>query len=477
MVSLGPQNKPLLRRRNTLSNYFQSLLDAMLVMGGMLVTTQILEGYFSMPYIILTLVLLASMALSYDHFGVYRVYNSAISKALTILKAWSVSFAILLIIGFLTKNTSFYSRRVLASMFLLGYFSQLACHIGLFHIQRRFFNSKQASNTLVIGTGHLAEYISERIGSNPWLQQNVVGLVSVSSDVRLNAYEGETQADSIGDISELRSIIEKYDIEIVYIAVPLEVSSLIEQIYFDLLDANIDVHWAPNIFAMSLINHSVREIAGLPIITLSETPLVGTHRMMKMIEDRVLASIAIVLVSPLLIVVSLLIKLESRGPVFFLQPRTGWDGEEFLIWKFRSMYVSEDLAQLEFASGKLAQATQNDPRVTRFGRFLRKSSIDELPQLINVLLGEMSLVGPRPHAVQHNVEYSTKITAYLARHRIKPGITGLAQVNGYRGETPEIELMENRVKYDLEYINNWSLGLDISIMLRTIWSLFKHKAH
>jgi putative colanic acid biosynthesis UDP-glucose lipid carrier transferase len=232
-----------------------------------------------------------------------------------------------------------------------------------------------------------------------------------------------------------------------------------------LLNENVNIHWAPNIFALNLINHSVKELAGIPILTLSETPLIGTHLLLKTIEDRVLSLFLLVLVSPLMLITAILIKTESPGPAFFRQERTGWDGKNFKIWKFRSMklHTEED--------GVVRQATREDPRITRVGRFIRRTSIDELPQLFNVLAGQMSLVGPRPHALEHNIEYSKHIEAYLARHRIKPGITGLAQIRGFRGETKELEQMEKRVKYDLEYINNWSLWLDLSILARTPFSL------
>ncbi|MCG8049283.1 MAG: exopolysaccharide biosynthesis polyprenyl glycosylphosphotransferase, partial [Candidatus Thiodiazotropha endolucinida] len=229
--------------------------------------------------------------------------------------------------------------------------------------------------------------------------------------------------------------------------------------------------WAPNIFALNLINHSVKELAGIPILTLSETPLIGSHLLIKAIEDLVLALLILILASPIMLITAILIKVESPGPIFFRQERTGWDGKHFRIWKFRSMRLHTE------KNGIVKQATRDDPRITTIGRFIRRTSIDELPQLFNVLAGQMSLVGPRPHALQHNLAYSKRIEAYLARHRIKPGITGLAQIRGFRGETKELKQMEKRVKYDLEYINNWSLWLDLSILLRTPFNLKNDNAY
>ena len=206
-------------------------------------------------------------------------------------------------------------------------------------------------------------------------------------------------------------------------------------------------------------------------MTLSETPLLGMHRVKKAIVDKCLALIALSFLSPLIIVTAIAIKSTSSGPIFFRQPRTGWDGREFLIWKFRSMKVHQPDA------GEIKQATKDDDRITPIGRFIRRTSIDELPQLFNVLQGNMSMVGPRPHAVQHNKLYSSQIKAYLSRHRIKPGITGLAQVRGYRGETEFLEQMSKRVESDLEYINNWSISLDITILFRTALTLFSKNAY
>lgn len=232
--------------------------------------------------------------------------------------------------------------------------------------------------------------------------------------------------------------------------------------YFKLLDKCIAVNWVPDIFSLRLINHSVREIAGIPVLTLSETPLTGMSLFLKNIEDRVLAALILLCASPVLIGVALAIKFTSRGPVFFRQERTGWTGESFRIWKFRSMHVHQP------DNGVVKQAQKNDPRLTKIGAFIRRTSLDELPQLFNVLTGEMSLVGPRPHALQHDTLYSQDIVDYFARHNIKPGMTGLAQVRGFRGETKDIEQMIQRVDSDIEYINNWSLWLDFVILVRTL---------
>lgn len=269
----------------------------------------------------------------------------------------------------------------------------------------------------------------------------------------------------IGNLTHLRDLLEEHAIQRLYIALPLNEMHSIDSLYIDLLDANVDITWVPDLNSMMLLNHSVSEIGGLPAIHLNESPLTSypTAAIAKAILDRSLALTAIIGLSPLLLSVALLIKLSSPGPVLFKQKRHGWNGQIFKMWKFRSMRMHDDI--------EVKQATRHDPRITPIGRFIRRTSIDELPQLFNVLQGKMSLVGPRPHAIAHNNYYTGKINAYMARHRIKPGITGWAQINGCRGETETIDKMQKRVELDLAYINTWSLWLDIKIIIKTPFTL------
>ncbi len=215
----------------------------------------------------------------------------------------------------------------------------------------------------------------------------------------------------------------------------------------------------------------MKEMAGVPLISLSETPLVGGAALAKSVMDKSIALVALILLSPIMVFTALAVKLTSRGPIIFKQKRHGWDGRLVEVYKFRSMKVHEE------QEGKVTQATKGDDRITRVGRFIRRTSIDELPQLINVLEGTMSLVGPRPHAIAHNEYYKGQIRSYMLRHRVKPGLTGLAQVNGYRGETETLDKMQGRVNYDLAYINNWSIWLDIEILFKTVFILFSRNAY
>jgi putative colanic acid biosynthesis UDP-glucose lipid carrier transferase len=249
----------------------------------------------------------------------------------------------------------------------------------------------------------------------------------------------------------------------------MQEEQLIKEVLHRLRHSTITIRFVPGIFEYRLLNHAVNEIAGLPVIDLNATPMVGLNRLIKALEDRLLGFVILLLVSPLILVITVAIKLTSKGPVFFKQMRHGWDGKPIKVYKFRTM------VEHEVVNGRIVQASRRDDRVTKIGIFLRRTSLDELPQFWNVLQGRMSIVGPRPHALQHNEQYKDQIDLYMLRHKVKPGITGWAQIHGWRGETDTLDKMKKRVEYDLYYIENWSLWLDIKIIFLTLFSGFIHK--
>ncbi len=461
MNSVGGQ-RSVLQRRGNVSNALQAALDgaAVLTVAYVLIMRHI--GVLNAPYTVMVTLLLAVMGLLYDQFAIYRSNTNFTGKAFKLLQAWSLAFALLLALGFLTKQTETFSRLLMGQLYVYGLAAQLLLHLVVRTVQRYVvMHAMEPDNVVIVGSGQLASYLNQKISHNPWLSQRVVGCVVLPGEQVTIASEVGGLPPVLGPLDELLALIEQYQIRTVYFAIALNASEVIESLYFKLLDHHVAVHWVPDIFSLRLVNHSVREIAGVPVLTLSETPLTGTRRVAKWLEDTVLASVILVLIAPVLLLVAIAIKLDSPGPVFFRQSRMGWNGKAFRIWKFRSMHVHP------VEGNTVQQATRDDPRITRVGAFIRRTSLDELPQIFNVLRGEMSLVGPRPHAVQHDHEYSQRIQQYFARHNIKPGITGLAQVRGYRGETRDVDMMVQRVQSDIEYINNWSLWLDLSILLRT----------
>lgn len=229
----------------------------------------------------------------------------------------------------------------------------------------------------------------------------------------------------------------------------------------ELRDSTASIYFVPDVFIFDLVQARLDDVNGVPVIAVFESPLTGINAVQKALFDTIMATLILLLIWPILLVIAIAIKLTSPGPVIFKQRRYGMDGEEILVYKFRSMSVCEDGTQID-------QASRDDQRITRLGGFLRRTSLDELPQFINVLQTRMSIVGPRPHAVAHNEMYRGLIPGYMWRHKVKPGITGWAQVNGYRGETKALEKMEGRVQYDIDYLRNWSLSLDFYIIIRTI---------
>lgn len=465
-------NKRLLQNHDTLIVWVQRFVNAVIIVCTLLTLAWWKDGYISVHYRYLAIISVLTMFLVYHYFGVYRRFESRLGGVQHLARAWGVVVIIVGWVGFLTKTTDQYSRQVIFSWAIGSFFLQAWIFPSFYWVHKRY-QEKYGSRlirSLVIGTDDIARHLTSSINRNIWLPDRVLGVIAVDNEQKSKwTYDS---AAVLGTLDELEEIIINHKIRRIYIALPLRLSHLIESIQRTLYKHNIDVIWAPDIFSLQLLNPSVREMAGIPLVSLSESPLMaGGPAFIKEAMDKLIASTALLLLSPIMTAIAIIIKLTSPGPVIFKQKRHGWDGRVFEVWKFRSMHVHTP------PDGTVKQAVINDPRVTRVGRILRKTSLDELPQLFNVLQGTMSLVGPRPHAMEHNDYYSDKVNAYLARHRIKPGITGLAQINGFRGETETVDKMEQRIEYDLEYINTWSPWVDLKILLRTPLSLFTKNAY
>ncbi len=463
--------RSVLESRNSVSHTIQAVLDGLAVVGIAYGLIDYHIGLLTQEYVILILVLMGALAVSYDRYAIYRSYASVGASIVRLWKGWTLAFAFVFLLAFLAKQSEIYSRLLVLELYVGGYLAQLALHLGMRQLQQTMLrHSHEPDNVIFVGSGLLAEFLAQKIAGNPWLRQRVVGCVTIGDGPdRENAPDRENDPVGaaapilpvLGKVGDLNRLIDQWRVHSVYVVTALDATVVLKDLYFSLLDQHVAVHWVPDIFALRLINPSVREIAGIPIMTLSETPLTGGRLLAKNLEDGLLSILIFILIAPVMVLIAIAIKLDNPGPVFFRQKRMGWNGKIFRIWKFRSMveHQAED--------GVIVQASKNDPRVTRVGAFIRRTSLDELPQIFNVLKGEMSLVGPRPHAIEHDKQYSQRITEYFARHNIKPGITGLAQVRGLRGETRNLEQMIQRVQADIEYINNWSVWLDLVILVRT----------
>ena len=462
------EKKMSLHRHALASSIVQFGLDVLFTLALLYGLTFFKVGSIPDPYLMLGILTTLLMFMIYRERGIYSKHSAhtLISNAFSIFKAWSMVFVALVIIAFVTKQSSVYSREVMLIWFVFGGAAQIAVHLATHYIARQ---TAQPENALIIGAGEVSQYLVNRINGNPWMADRVVGIVDNDKQALLDWKV--KNVPSLGKIEQLKELISQRNITSLYISLPANEMEQVKKIHLDNIDKNINVYWLPPVFDMSLINHNIKQIGNVVVFSLSENLQTGQKSYNKKFLDYGLSITALIALSPLLLLTALAIKLTSPGPVLFKQKRHGWRGEVFNVWKFRSMQTHKE------SDGEITQATKADPRITAVGRFIRKTSIDELPQLYNVLNGTMSLVGPRPHAVEHNEFYSEKIEDYMARHNIKPGLTGLAQVNGCRGETKTLEEMRRRVEYDLEYINNWSNKLDIKIIIKTIFVLFSDKAY
>lgn len=461
------RSRRLVRSQQSSARWLQIILDQILVVALFYGHAVIKGTPFDMEYRATAVLTVLLMAVIYQANGVYSFTPSIAGRFLNLAKSWVIVLGSIVAIGFITKTSTAISREVFLTWSITGYVAQCLAYLFVKAVQSR--SKEEVIPTLIIGARDLGAHLTESINENQWIPDQVVGVIE-DSDIQRRQWPHK-DVPILGTLDDLGDIIQREGIRRVYIALPMQQSELVKPIYLNLADSNVDVIWAPDIFGVNLLNHSIREMGGVPLICLSETPLIGSARFLKTIMDITIAMGALIVVSPVMLVTAIIIKCTSPGPVLFSQQRHGWNGRIITVYKFRSMKIHEE------QHGTVTQARRDDDRITWIGGIIRRTSIDELPQLFNVLAGNMSIVGPRPHAVVHNEYYSDKIQAYMTRHRVKPGLTGLAQVNGYRGETQTLDAMADRVQYDLAYINNWSPWLDIQIIFRTVFVLFGKNAY
>ena len=430
--------------------------------------------------------LFAGLLVASSIFPLYNLYKpwrgaSIFSEISTVLLAWLTIAIALPVIVYLTKTGEDYSRGWYLYWVAITAVTLMSSRVGIRALSR--WARKHGLNTrniLIVGAGELGERVSLNLNDNDWVGINTVGFLDDDPSKKGAKVNG---LPVVGDTSFLSKLLNQKDaasldsyfetlgcdeIDQIWIALPLSEEEKIRKVCSHLRDSAISIVFVPDIFVNGILNHSVDHFAGMPVVNLRSSPLEGTSSTIKMIEDFVISIIAIIVTALPMIIIALAIKLESKGPVLFKQRRYGLDGKEITVWKFRSMTVLED-------SDEVVQASKNDARVTRIGSFLRRTSLDELPQFFNVLQGRMSVVGPRPHAVAHNEKYRKIIDGYMWRCKVKPGITGWAQINGWRGETSDPEQMRMRVEFDLEYLQQWSVWFDLKIIVKTALREFTNK--
>lgn len=407
-------------------------------------------------------------------FSSFRIYESTRAQSIWhyIGRLTQATVVVLLLLAgsaFLTKTGESFSRGwfVYWSIFSLVFLILFRCSVLL--VLR--FMRKQGLNerrVIIIGAGKLGIKLAETVQHALWTGFRVVVFFDDYNKEKPNAIRGIPVVGMPEDLSQYLQT-SREPIDEIWITLPLRAEDRIKELLYQLRHETISIRFVLDIFGLDLLNHSITDLAGIPTINFNASPMVGFNRLIKAIEDRILAVLILLLVSPLFLLITMGVKCTSKGPVLFKQRRHGWDGRIINVYKFRTMKDHKE------NPGQITQASCNDTRITSFGRFLRRTSLDELPQFINVLQGRMSIVGPRPHAIEHNEFYKESIKAYMQRHKVKPGITGWAQVNGWRGETEHLEKMQKRVEFDLYYIENWSLALDLKIIFLTLFQGFVHK--
>jgi len=441
------------------------LLDVLLIWGAGLVAIGLRFGWdmFPLPPAYGALIVIGGLlaAVIFPIFGVYGSWRARglISPSSRVLAAWSLVLMILLISLVLVKEAQTFSRLWLAQWWLLSSLAlaieRVVVYFALRGLRQRGLNHRKA---VVVGCGPQALNLINRAEKEGWAGFDVVRVFGERPD------DTGIAGRDIHPLDELFDYVSSHQIDEVWIAVPLDQSQQLKSVLEDLRFSTANVRFVPDLFGVFLINHGVSEIMDVPMIDLSTSPMAGANRIVKGLEDRALAFFILLLVSPLLLLIAIGVKLSSEGPIFFRQERVGWNGIPFEMMKFRSMPVDVEKEGVEWGNAK-------NKTPTWFGALLRKTSLDELPQFINVLKGDMSIVGPRPERTIFVEQFKEEIPGYMKKHMMKAGITGWAQINGWRGDTD----LQKRIEYDLYYIENWSLAFDIKIIFLTVFRGFVHK--
>ncbi len=397
------------------------------------------------------------------------VQISRLQMATDIVFRWALILGLLLGLGFATKFSEQFSRSVVLTWALITPVTLFAVMRGLQGLMRRVVTSQANLRTAVIvGVNDASLSLASRLSEHRELCTDVEGLFDDRAPERLGDM-GEFKL--LGTLAELADYVRTQSVDVIFIALPIRHVQRVKTVLDDLRNSTASIYYVPDVFVFDLIQSRTAEIMGIPVVALCETPFYGYRGVLKRLTDLGLTLGILVFAIPLMLLIGIVVAGTSRGPVIFRQRRYGLDGKQIVVYKFRTMSVVEDGAEIR-------QATKDDERITPVGRILRRFSLDELPQLVNVMQGKMSLVGPRPHAVAHNEMYRQLIKGYMVRHKVLPGITGLAQVNGCRGETTDLAQMQARLDYDLEYLRRWTPILDIKILFLTaVRVLWDHKAY
>jgi putative colanic acid biosynthesis UDP-glucose lipid carrier transferase len=461
MLAKFERNTSVLRAPLSLSGMVEMFLDPLSLILSLIGCALYYGDTVDARYVVLSLVV---FSLSFPGSSLLSMRPRRVVRQTVI--GWMLIAFILLFFGYASQYIENFPYEVVVAWLVAAPLTQLTAHfVARGYLQRAAAKEENQTKVIIVGCNDIGVSLAEQFIGHPYLGVRCVGYFDDRSPERITQLNG---LPLLGRLRDLASYVKANGIDQIYLALPMASQPRILSLLDDLKDTTVSIFFAPDIFLTDLIQGRMDYVAGVPVVAVCDTPFTGINGMVKRLSDIVLSIIILLLISPLLLAIAIGVKMSSPGPALFRQRRYGLDGKEIVVYKFRSMTVQED-------GGVVKQATRNDQRITPFGGFLRRTSLDELPQFINVLQGRMSIVGPRPHAVSHNETYRKLIKGYMVRHKVKPGITGWAQVNGYRGETETVEKMQKRIEYDLEYLRTWSLGLDLWIIVKTVAVVFNDR--
>jgi len=396
--------------------------------------------------------------------GPARLTQSALRATRNILLGWITLAGLLMMFGYASGYLAYFDTDELLTWLWVAPLAQVGAHallrVAAPGIRRLQGGIKRA---VIVGMNDQGTELASRLRNDLYSSVRVAGFFDDRQRDRLT---DPGDLPLMGGLADVPQFVKNNHIDMIYLSLPMVSHKRILTLLDELRDTTASIYFVPDIFVTDLIQGRMDSVGGLPVVGVCESPFSGLSGVIKRGSDIVLSLLILLLISPLLLAIAIAVKVSSAGPVIFRQRRYGLDGSEIVVYKFRTMRVMED-------SDAIRQARKDDDRVTRLGAFLRRTSLDELPQFVNVLQGRMSIVGPRPHAVAHNEMYRKLIKGYMQRHKVKPGVTGWAQVNGFRGETETLEKMKGRIEYDLDYLRNWSLRLDLFIIAKTVWVVLR----
>jgi len=453
-----------------LISFFQRVLDPLIIMGSLYLVSMYYKAPFTGYSLVLMILAFFVSSAVYQHIDPYRTWRSGrmLAYARDTVVGWGITVAVLLFLGSSSGLRYFYDERVILAWFIAVPLLILVSHLAVRRGAVGKGKKSEVRSAVIVGANDVGLKFAGICARQTNLFMQVDGYFDDRVDDR---HPPNLPHPMLGKMSDIAGYVREHGIKMIFISQPISAQPRIRKLLDELQDTTASVYFLPDIYIFDLMQARFDNVGGMPVIAICETPFMGLNSMIKRGSDIVLGLAIQLLLLPLMLVIALAVKFTSPGPVIFRQRRYGLYGEEIIVYKFRSMTVTED-------GGKVVQATKGDQRVTRVGAFLRRSSLDELPQFFNVLQGRMSIVGPRPHAVAHNEQYRKLIKGYMLRHKVKPGITGWAQVNGMRGETETLDKMEARIQYDLDYLRSWSLWLDLWIIVKTVKVvLSKENAH